>query len=224
MTIRPGIYRKELLGNFYGLYNELYDEQDLSREQREAIPAIDETPIKERIERVATRFGLDNPYVFQPVERFFRTWSEGYDEGATPQGFELYYTNWIRGTPHFEVGRWTGIDFLGRPDSILIAVDHNRICDIRDRMALGVNDFDKERVLAYQEVPEFFQQQAFGRLLKPRELQPDRNPYSFPSQSVDFPWDSVNVLKAHDSAWTAMHVTPAEIYDGLRDVGVIFPD
>lgn len=176
---------------------------------------------------------------FPSIEAFLDAWKRGYktkvSQFGTNQyynklGFELFYVNWKPSSDFFSFGNHEGIKYMGdRPDlnPILILGDNNGMNDLTGYLNLGVNDFRTLKVLVYRELNEQ------GRAVRnegaidltpaaPKNLRDDLNYYAWAGEDK-FPFNSPNSLKSYHHMWTAVGISPIEIYSAVEKLGFVFP-
>ncbi|MDD9954538.1 MAG: hypothetical protein OXR66_09495 [Candidatus Woesearchaeota archaeon] len=169
---------------------------------------------------------------YSSPDRFFQAWRDGNEKeigfqgrgshlSHLTKGFELQYLRWDEEDPFYTIGDRDGLNFQGMLQGMLIATDMNGIMDSIDHVALGVNDFHNKRVLTYR--PHDQVTAANEDNWEEDRLLENDDPYLglFPAT---FPFESKNPLKSAPETWSAIGFTPDEIYDGLRSVGIKFPE
>ena len=175
---------------------------------------------------------------FPSIEAFLDAWKRGYDTGVSQfgtnqvynkLGFELFYVNWKPGSEFFSFGDHTGIEYMGnRADlnPIIILGDNNGMNDQSGYLNLGVNDFRTLKVLVYRELDNGRVVENVGKIdltpATPKHLRDDIHYYVW-SGPDRFPFGSPNSLKSSHNMWTAVGISPLEIYSALEKLGFVFP-
>src|SRR3989338_1709908 len=116
-----------------------------------------------------------------------------------------------------------------RPDlnPILILGDNNGMNDQEGYLNLGVNDFRTLKVFVYRDVEKNgFIARKKGKpdltLRTPKHLRDDLQYYVWPGEDR-FPFNSPNNIKSLHNMWTAVGISPLEIYSAIEKLGFVFP-
>ncbi|MBL7056584.1 hypothetical protein ISS07_06745 [Candidatus Woesearchaeota archaeon] len=244
--ITPGIYRTSFsfVNGVPGLRDAEFESADITRTLTDLVVS-DQTQegFSEAItgsEDVGEKGHFPKRTYFPSIDSFLDAWKRGYESGVSQfgtnpvynkLGFELFYTNWHPGSEFFSFGDHEGIQHMGdRADlnPLLILGDNNGMNDQRGYLNLGVNDFRNLKVLVYRESDEEGwtikdnEQDVDLSSSNPKQLRTDIRYYVWPGEN-EFPFHSPNSLKSAHNMWTAVGISPLEIYSSVEKFGFVFP-
>ncbi len=177
---------------------------------------------------------------FPSIDSFLDGWKKGYETNVSQfgtnqvynkLGFELFYVNWKPNSDFFAFGKHEGIQYIGdRADlnPILILADNNGMNDQRGYLNLGINDFRKLKVYVYRKTDdEGFRIRDKDKIdltgNSPKILRNDLLYYTDYHEVEEFPFDSPNSLKSAKNMWTAVGISPIDIYSAIEKLGFVFP-
>lgn len=194
---------------------------------------------KKGYETGTSQFGTSRVYEKLGFEMFYVNWKPGTD---------FFEIGKHKGVSQLGETRMDGSKLREDLEPIIIIADNNGMNDQYGYLNLGVNDFRTRKVLVFREedlghtdeihlrdrrykqkLPTLeskerirFRPKALT-LVTPKNLRDDVNYYVW-GGSDKFPFHSPNNLKSLHNMWTAVGISPLEIYAAVEDMGFVFPN